>query len=132
MRRKMFVLSLLVILIGAVSLSFTKADNPGYKNLKVLPKDITKDEMTLIMKGLKTALGVKCSYCHAEMKGNPGKLDFASDENKHKNNARDMMRMTNRINKKFFKDDSAAKISCYTCHNGNDEPKKAPVEVLED
>ena len=132
MRRKMFVLTLLVLIIASVSFSFTKADDPKYKNLKVLDKNISKDEMTLIMKGFKTALGVKCSYCHAEIKGKPGKLDFASDDNEHKIIARDMMRMTNRINKKYFKDDKSAKISCYSCHNGNEEPKEAPKEVLDE
>ena len=60
------------------------------------------------------------------------KMDFASDENKHKDVARDMMRMAMKINKKYFKEpkDSIAKISCFTCHNGNKEPKEAPKEVL--
>lgn len=132
MRRKMIVLSVVVLAIAFVSLSFTSNDEPKFKNLKVLDKNISKDELTLIMKGFKTALGVKCSFCHAEMKGNPGKLDFASDENEHKNIARGMMKMTRRINKKFFKDEKSAKITCYTCHNGNEEPKEAPKEVLED
>ncbi|RZK29591.1 MAG: c-type cytochrome, partial [Hymenobacter sp.] len=70
------------------------------------------DEMQLIMKGFKTALGVKCGFCHAQSKADPSKMDFASDENKHKDVARDMLRMTTRINKKFFDDnkDSVAAV----------------------
>ena len=131
MRRKMLVLSVVVIAIAFSSLSFTQ-DEPKYKNLKVLNKNISKDELTIIMKEFKTALAVKCNFCHAELKDNPGKLDFASDDNKHKNIARSMMKMTNRINRKYFKDDKPAAITCFTCHNGNKEPKEKPKEVLED
>jgi hypothetical protein len=131
MRRKMLVLSVVVLAIAFFSLSFTQ-DEPRYKNLKVLSKNISKDELTIIMKEFKTALGVKCNFCHSELKDNPGKLDFASDDNKHKNIARDMMKMTNRINRKFFKDNKEGAISCITCHNGQKEPKEKPKEVLED
>ena len=130
MRRKMIVLSVFVIVIALGSLSFV--DEPKFKNLKVLDKNISKDELTIIMKEFKTALGVKCNFCHAESKTDPSKLDFASDENKHKNIARGMLKMTKRINKKFFKDDNVARVKCFTCHNGQKEPKEAPKEVLEE
>jgi hypothetical protein len=131
MRRKMVVLSIVVLVIAFVSLSFTN-DEPKFKNLKVLDKNITKDELEIVMKQFKTALGVKCNFCHVESKTNPGKLDFASDENKHKNVARGMIRMTKRINKKFFKEDGGNAVTCFTCHNGNEEPKEAPKETLEE
>jgi len=131
MRRKMIVLSLVVIIVAFGSLSF-KEDEPHFKNLKVLDKHISKDELTLIMKGFKTALGVKCSFCHAQSKTDPSKLDFASDEKDNKNIARGMMRMTAKINKKYFKNEKQPRITCYTCHHGDEEPKKPPVEVLED
>jgi hypothetical protein len=129
MRRKSVILSLVVLVIAFGSLSF--ADEPKFKNLKVLNKNISKEELELVMKGFKTALGVKCSYCHAQSKTDPSKLDFASDENKHKNVARHMMRMTAKINKKYFKDDNN-RISCFTCHHGEEEPKFPPKEVLEE
>jgi ABC-type uncharacterized transport system substrate-binding protein len=131
MRRKMLVLSLVVLAIGFFSVSFTD-DEPKFKNLKVLSKNTTHDEMQLIMKGFKTALGQKCNFCHAESKTAPGKLDFASDENKHKDIARYMMRMTNKINRKYFKDEKESGITCFTCHHGEKEPPEAPKEVLED
>lgn len=129
MRRKMLVLTLVVTVISFISLSFTQ-EKPGYKNLKVLNKNISKEELEIVMKEFKTALGVKCNFCHAQSKTDPDKLDFASDENKHKNVARSMMKMTTRINKKHFKGESV--ISCYSCHNGNKEPKEKPKEVLEE
>ncbi|HTE25452.1 c-type cytochrome [Flavitalea sp.] len=131
MRRKMFVLSLVVLVIAFCSVSFTA--EPKFKNLKVLNKNITNDELEIVMKEFKTALGVKCGFCHAESKTDPKKLDFASDENKHKDIARGMMRMSMKINKKYFKEnkDTIASITCFTCHRGDKEPKEAPKEVLE-
>ncbi|HUQ65223.1 MAG TPA: c-type cytochrome [Flavitalea sp.] len=129
MRRKMIILSSVTLIIAFCSLSFTN-DDPKFKNLKVLDKNISRDDLTIIMKQFKTALGVKCNFCHAASKTDSTKLDFASDENKHKNIARGMMRMTKRINKKYFK--QAGNVTCFTCHNGQKEPKEPPKEVLED
>ena len=58
-------------------------------------------------------------------------MDFASDENKHKHISRDMMRMTNRINKQYFKEVKERGVRCFTCHRGEKEPKDPPKEVLE-
>jgi Na+-translocating ferredoxin:NAD+ oxidoreductase RNF subunit RnfB len=131
MRRKMLVLSLVVLAIAFCSVSFT--EEPKFKNLKVLSKNTSKDELEIVMKEFKTALGVKCNFCHAPSKTDPKKMDFASDENEHKDVARGMMRMSMRINKKYFKEnkDSIAGVSCFTCHRGDKEPKEAPKEVLE-
>src|SRR5690606_32103791 len=63
------------------------------KNLKVLPKDISKDELDEVMDGFKAALGVKCGHCHAPSTIDPKKLDFASDEKIEKEIARKMMKM---------------------------------------
>jgi hypothetical protein len=81
------------------------------------------------MKGFKTALGVKCSFCHAQSKIDTTKLDFASDEKDEKNTARGMMRMAKRINKKYFRDEKEVRITCFTCHHGEKEPMKPPKEV---
>lgn len=131
MQRKMIFVSLLVVVVAFASLSF-KEDEPKFKNLKVLDKNISRDELTIVMKQFKTALGVKCNFCHAQSTTDPSKLDFASDENKHKNIARGMMKMTKRINKKYFKDDPKGAVTCYTCHNGAEEPKAPPIEKLDD
>jgi len=52
---------------------------PTWKNLKVLPQDISKDSLMGLMDNYSISLGVKCSYCHAPQKDNPSKLDFVSD-----------------------------------------------------
>jgi Photosynthetic reaction centre cytochrome C subunit len=104
-------------------------DEPAHKNLKVLPKNISKEDLDKVMDGFKAALGVKCNFCHAAFKDSTlHKLDFASDEKPEKNIARHMMRMSAKINKKFFsfnkddKGDPVQTVTCVTCHRGNPNP----------
>jgi hypothetical protein len=113
-----------------MSFAITKAD-PQYKNLKVLPKNTTKKQMDSVMHHFTSALGVKCNYCHqynAEQKA----MDFASDANEHKGVARSMMKMTARLNKKYFHVnnskslDAKLEITCYSCHNGKANPATVP------
>ena len=42
-----------------------------YKNLKVLPKDISEQRMDSLMESYTKALGVSCSFCHTEVKNYP-------------------------------------------------------------
>jgi cytochrome c553 len=130
MKRKLLTISILIVSIALCSL--TLPDEPKFKNLKVLNKNISHDELDSIMKNFKNSLGVKCSFCHAQRKDDPKKLDFASDDNKHKLISRDMMRMTMKINKKYFKSEKQDAITCYTCHNGHKEPVPAPAIVEEE
>ena len=104
-----------------------------YKNLKILPKNISHDDLDKVMDGFKEALGVKCNFCHAADKDSTQhKLDFASDQKPEKNIARGMMKMTGKINKKYFsynkndQGESIPTVSCMTCHRGSahPEPKK--------
>ena len=104
-------------------------DKPKKRNLKVLPKDISHDELDKVMDGWKAALGVKCNFCHAPSADSSNHhLDFASDAKPEKNIARHMYNMTAKINKKYFsfnKDDKGAMIpaiSCMTCHRGSPHP----------
>ena len=113
-----------------VSLAFTNA-KPRYKNLKVLPKNTTKEQMDTIMKHFTVSLGVKCNFCHV-FNTEAKSMDFASDANKHKNQARQMMSMTKKINKKYFEFTSfdglknTLQVTCYTCHQGKEEPSSWP------
>ncbi|MEO8406450.1 MAG: c-type cytochrome, partial [Chitinophagaceae bacterium] len=105
-----------------------KAADTKFTNLKVLPKDISEKEMNIIMVDeFEDALGVSCNFCHAKQKDSE-KLDYASDENPQKENARNMMRMTLEINQKYFMvkhpliGDSSLQISCNNCHQGQPYP----------
>jgi hypothetical protein len=85
----------------------------GPKNLKILPKTMSKADIKKLMKVQAAALGVQCDFCHDTD-------DFAKDTEK-KELARTMMLMTNQINKDNFKGKSV--VGCITCHNGQKEPK---------
>lgn len=39
-----------------------------FKNLKVLPKDISKRDLTTVMRSFSHALGVRCVECHVSTK----------------------------------------------------------------
>ena len=128
--KKSFMITLVFAAAVVASLSFT-ADEPQYKNLKVLPKKITKQQMDSVMRHFSASLGVKCNYCH-QFNAEAKTMDWASDANKHKLIARNMMKMTNKINKKYFqlsgKQDLNASllVTCYTCHNGQEDPEVKP------
>lgn len=124
MKRSTLVILGLSLMVG-ISLAFTKADDPIYKNLKVLPKRITKPQLDSVMQSFTASLGVKCNFCHVRTADNK-EWDFPSDANKHKLVTRNMMKMTSKINKKYFdvtgNSLSSSMITCYTCHNGKPEP----------
>ena len=131
--RKSFLVTVLFAALVVMSMAFT-ADEPQYKNLKVLPKKITKPQMDSVMHHFTASLGVKCNFCH-QFNAETKKMDFASDENKHKLTARSMMKMTAKINKKYFdvsgKQSLDAKllVTCYTCHHGQEDPSVNPPHV---
>lgn len=93
-----------------------------FKNLKVLPKDITKDSLMGLMDRYSAALGVKYNFCH-EMKGL--KMDFASDAKHEKEVARHMITLTNELNAKEFApigEKYTYAVECATCHRGGKHP----------
>ena len=100
--RTIFTLSILLSLVVFMGAFMPIKQERIYKNLKVLPKDISKEDLGTVMDGFKTSLGVKCNYCHAPSETEKGKLDFASDAKPEKGTARMMMLMTAKINKKYF------------------------------
>ena len=121
----LFSLSVFVIL----GIAATKPDD-GFKNLKILKKDISPDDLDKVMHGFTDALGVKCDFCHAPAKDGEQHPDFASDEKPEKSIARQMIKMTNKINKKFFHGkskvgdaDAVMAVMCETCHHGTPHPE---------
>jgi hypothetical protein len=100
--------------LGGVAL-FSSVAQAQAKNLKVLPKDITKDELKALMKNnIAKALGVTCDHCHD--------IDDMSKDTEKKEIARAMMKMTSEINTKNFKGKN--RVTCLTCHNGDIKPKE--------
>jgi len=113
------------------SANSANGDTSLFKNLQVLPKDISKDSLDAVMHNFTRSLGVKCMFCHVH-EGDDFKSgwDMASDDKPEKNTARYMMKMTAGINATYFNFDSSARtdtinaVTCVTCHRGIPHPDK--------
>jgi hypothetical protein len=98
-----------------------RADQGTFKNLKVLPQNITHDELIATMRTFARSLGVKCDHCHVPLpEGSAEHFDFASDAKEEKNTARIMMKMKNYISEI---NEQGAVVTCYTCHRGKSVPE---------
>ena len=101
-----------MLLLAPLCAQPPQGGRPEPKNLKVLKSE----QVMPAMRSYTAALGVKCDFCHVQG-------DMASDENRHKVIAREMISMTQQINAHFS---GGQRVSCYTCHRGEAEPKTAP------
>ncbi len=128
---------------------------PDPVNLKVLPKNISKDDLVRTMRGFTAGLGVRCAFCHKGEEGQPlDTYDFMSDAKPQKETARKMLTMVMAINSDYLKgvtverDETAeaegkeaaegheagekaeapeqARVTCYTCHRGQAHPVMTP------
>lgn len=110
--------------------------NEPPKNLQVLPKDFTRDQVTAVMRGFTNALGVRCTHCHVGQDGNPQSMNFPSDDKDEKKTAREMLRMVSTINTDFVRKvsggDAAADVRCETCHRGKTHPPQPLADLLVD
>ena len=88
------------------------------KNLKVLKVEKGED-LRPIMRSFDQALGVECAFCHDTQ-------DFDKDTKPHKETARKMLEMVQKINTEIFTWEGAPKATCNMCHNGNVYPKFNP------
>ena len=99
--------------------------HPKPTNLKVLPKDISADDLDRLMHRYQAELGAPCGYCHEENRETKH-IDFASDENPVKETARFMISMTGDINNKYLAQLGDRRysepISCGNCHWGQIDP----------
>ncbi len=104
-------------------------ENTDKRNLKILPADISDKKLDSIMDSYTEALGVKCNFCHAAAKNKPDSIDFVSDAEPMKENAREMMRMVIDVNQKYFYFDKTTPpvylnvVNCKTCHRGEPIPQ---------
>jgi cytochrome c553 len=127
--RKLAVVTVLMVaVVLTAATAFKVAEPVKYTNLKVLPKNVSPKELqSLMVDDFQDALGVNCSFCHANNANGHG-LDFASDAKPEKEITRAMMRMTIGINKKYMKlkhpklGSNALVVSCMTCHKGQPFP----------
>lgn len=100
-----------------------------FQNLQVLPADLSRPELTRIMRGFTAALGMRCSGCHVGEEGQPlSTYDMASDDKPMKQKARAMLRMVQVINGEYLAElpdrgTPEMRVSCATCHGGVARPE---------
>lgn len=113
-------------LLAAVH-SAAAQEQEKFTNLKVLPKDISTQELRTIMGQFTRALGVRCGACHAAKPGEQH-LNFALDDKPEKKTARIMMQMTRDLNEKYIStledhSNPPIQVQCVTCHHGIAHPR---------
>jgi Photosynthetic reaction centre cytochrome C subunit len=111
----------------------------GFTNLKVLPSDITREELNEAMLGNLLGLGLRrlqgegCLHCHVGNMEQPrATWDYASDDKLAKRKARVMMAMVRDINEHHLaslevRGEPPLRVTCYTCHAGRVDPRPLPV-----
>jgi hypothetical protein len=105
----------------------SKPASEVFENIQIeLFKTVPAERLLGIMnRGYSRALGVKCTHCHMED-------DFASDDMREKQAAREMAAMHKAINDQLAKmkhlegTPEDRFINCSTCHRGKVDPHDAP------
>ena len=99
-----------------------------FENLRVLPKDISRDSLLVVMFGFADGLGVQCGYCHSG--GDPNTLigvQFKADDKPTKVRARAMYSITSQVNALLRADTAGQRlqtsVTCLTCHRGLPDPR---------
>ena len=103
---------------------------PAPTNLKVLPKNLTGQQVHDIMEQWEGSLGAHCNTCHTADPKNIGpngrpRLNFADDSKEEKLTARLMFKMTEDINVNYVSKvpNSDEPVTCGTCHRGHLGPE---------
>ena len=105
------------IYTAALVLLLASAARAEQKNIQLLT-GMTDQEIQRAMNMMRGSLGVHCDYCHVVDDKNG--WDFASDAKKEKETSRDMIQLTEKLNREQFAGRSV--ISCNTCHRGSTHP----------
>ena len=119
----LFIISLVTFGVAAMRMP---GNNP--RNLKVLPQDISDKALDSFMHSYNKALGVSCDFCHVKLNFIPDSMNYVSDVNPMKEEARKMMRLTIQLNKDYFYFDTTKLpeylnvVVCMTCHRGDPMP----------
>lgn len=93
---------------------------PEHKNLLVIDKNISKDDLKKMMEGFAAQLGVKCQFCHVDEQ-------YEKDDKKQKSDARKMIKLVLEMKSRkpeFFKTTVKENaIQCSMCHRGRPQPE---------
>lgn len=129
---------------AAPQMASQAAPAPAFRNLQVLPRDLSREQLLTIMRTFTRSLGVKCNHCHVVTATTPKEeLDFPADTKEEKRVARVMIQMTRQINTEWLERVEQAeghheaesataaapeqpRVGCWTCHRGHPEPEMPP------
>lgn len=88
-----------------------------FKNIRVL-NEMPADQLGKVMNMMSASLGVNCAFCHGSNDG-----DFEKEGFEHKDIARNMLKMTFKLNQDYF--EGRPEINCNTCHKGVAHPQSS-------
>ncbi|MBX7187156.1 MAG: c-type cytochrome [Vicinamibacteria bacterium] len=107
-------------LLAAALLASSIHAAPQNRNLQVIDKNISKDELKKMMEGFAAQLGVKCQFCHVDEQ-------YEKDDKKQKGDARKMIKLVMEMKSRkpeFFKTTvKETAIQCSMCHRGRPQPE---------
>jgi len=118
---------IVTLFLIALSLPFTVTSNSqtqdkpvetSARNIQVL-KGMPESQLLPVMHLMRTALGVRCDYCHVAENGK-----YQLDDKPAKQTARKMIQMVFDINKTNFNGET--QVTCNTCHRGSTRPVGTP------
>src|SRR5437764_13043825 len=107
MRMRFVAVSAAVLLAACAAMQQQKKeirpDTGEFKNLKVLPQNITHDELIATMRGFARGLGTRCDHCHAaNPPGSKEQIDFAAAAEPDKHGPRTTLRLTRAVNASYL------------------------------
>jgi TolA-binding protein len=105
-------------------------------NTKVIPHNTPVPQVLGLMRTISGDLGVRCQFCHVGKEGQPlTQFDFASDDKRTKQVARQMMLMLQEINRRLdtipARPTPALQATCATCHRGLSRPVPLSTAMIE-
>lgn len=138
MTRTIVLLAALACAAGAGAEGAPAQEPNGYRNLQVLPEDISRGDLVDIMLANLAGLGLPrranegCPFCHVGSMDTPSReWDWASDANPMKVKARAMMAMVDDINRTYLASierTTRQDVGCHTCHASRTNPR--PLDEL--
>lgn len=106
-----------------------------FRNLEVLPEDISRDSLIQLMRSFSFATGLRCEGCHVMGEGGSfSGARFDLDDKVTKLQARHMLRMVDRLNEELLpglpeRDRPGLRVECKTCHRGLRKPHLLRTEL---
>jgi tetratricopeptide (TPR) repeat protein len=128
-RPRLFPLPIALAVLTLIPLRAAAQIPDEFTNLKLLPEDITREELVATMREWAGALGVRCAHCHVGPDDLQG-MDFATDEREAKRETREMLVLTRAINDDYLDAAAGQAVTCYTCHHALPSPPRSTGEEL--